>query len=196
MEESETWVDYERKEHNFVSWEDTTEVLKCRYGKLNALQHCILKLVSDQNDREVDVFLDKKGNSGKTWLAKHMWEKGDVYYVPRSASGSGKISADCCLNCGQSKYIIIDVQRDKKFDTSFYSDIEELKDGLVSDVRWYGKQRNISGRKLIIFTNQPLDTKKLSADRWRLHGTNLRDLEMELHEKKLKRVSMKNVKKS
>lgn len=181
-------MDYERKEHNFVSWEDTTEVLKCRYGKLNALQHCILKLVSDQNDREVDVFLDKKGNSGKTWLSKHLWEKGDVYYVPRSVSGSGKISADCCLNCGQAKYIIIDVMRDKKFDSGFYAEIEELKDGLVSDVRWYGKQRNISGRKLIIFTNCPLDTKKLSADRWRLHGCNLRDLEMELHEKKLKKM--------
>ena len=194
MEESATWVDYERKEHNFVSWEDTPEILKVRYGELNQLQKCILKIVRSQNDREIDVFLDKKGGSGKTWLSLYLWEQGTAYYVPRSVAGGGKISADCCSNCGRAEYIIIDVQRDKKFPTDFYSDIEELKDGLVSDPRYHGKQRNLRGRKLIIFTNKELDTRKLSADRWRLHSVHQQDLERELHQKRIED-SMKNVKK-
>lgn len=177
VEKANGWSDYERKEANFTCSDDKPGNWKIRFGKLTEEQHCILKLASDQNDREIDVYLDKKGGKGKSWLARWLWERGHAYVVPRSVANNGRISADCCTNCGNRDYIILDVQRNKKLVEDWYSELEELKDGLVSDPRYHGRQTYLADRTIIVFTNKELDTKKLSSDRWRLHSTNLREMQ-------------------
>lgn len=179
--------EYERKTGFYISSTDYPENRKVRFGTPTQVQQKILKIVEDQNDREIDVFLDKRGSTGKTWLSQYLWERGSAYYVPRSVADSGRVSADVCSNLGQERYIIIDLQRDAPIPKGYYALLEELKDGIVSDPRYHGKQRNIRGRKLIIFTNKEFDTKKLSRDRWRLHGVSEKELDRELHERKKKR---------
>lgn len=169
---TQEWNDYERKSGNFVCSDDTPQIRQIRFGTLRPLQKKILKTVRNQNDREIDVFLDPSGNHGKSWLAIHLWERGEALIVPRSESSASKISAFICSSWQGQPYIIIDIPRAGKPKPEWYEAIEEIKDGLVFDGRYYGKSRNVRGIKLIIFTNVELDKKRLSHDRWRLHGLN------------------------
>lgn len=141
-----------------------------------------------QNDRNIDVFLDPRGNNSKSWLTVHLWERGQCLVIPRSESSAAKISAYICSVWRGEKLIILDIPRASKPKPEWYEAIEEIKDGLVFDPRYNGKCRNIRGTKLIIFTNIELDRKRLSTDRWRLHGISQKSLEHDLH-------SIKNLKK-
>nr|QXN75715.1 MAG: replication associated protein [Virus sp.] len=161
---------YERKEGHYWSSYDTVEVRKVRFGNPNTRQKHILRWLESQSDREIDVWLDPSGNHGKSWLTVHLWETGKALVIPRSASTPERLSAFVCSAWKGERIIIIDIPRAQKIDPKLYETIEELKDGLVFDHRYYGKTRNVRGTKILIFTNTPLDTKKLSKDRWRLHG--------------------------
>lgn len=163
---------YERKEGAYWTSADTVDIRKCRFGTPNKWQTDVLKTLDSQSDREVDVWLDPNGNHGKTWLSIHLWETGRALVVPRSASTPEKLSAFVCSSWDGEPIIIIDIPRAQKIDPRIYETIEELKDGLVFDHRYSGKTRNIRGTKICIFTNTPLDKKKLSHDRWRLHGVS------------------------
>nr|WCR62156.1 MAG: replication associated protein [Smacoviridae sp.] len=163
---------YERKSGNFVSSEDTNSIRSVRFGNPTKLQKKILQEVRSQNDRQIDVYLDKQGNHGKSWLTVHLWERGEALVVPRSVGTARQLSAFICSAYRGQAYIIIDIPRAGKIDTALYETMEEIKDGLVFDERYTGKCRNIRGVKLIVFTNKALDTKYLSHDRWRLHGIN------------------------
>lgn len=165
------WTDtYERKEGCFWTHADTVEILKVRFGILNSAQKRIIQTARGQNDRQVDVWYDPKGNHGKTWLTIHLWERGEALVVPRSSTTAEKLSAFVCSAYNGEEFIIIDIPRSRKITGELYEAIEELKDGLVFDHRYSGKARNVRGAKVIIFTNVKLDEKKLSYDRWRLHG--------------------------
>lgn len=169
---SKGWTDYERKSGCFITSDDTTEIRQVRFGTLRPLQKKILKIVRSQNDREIDVFLDSRGNHGKSWLTVHLWERGRALVVPRSESSAAKISAYICSAYNGEEYIIIDIPRSAKPRPEWYETMEEIKDGLVFDPRYHGQCRNIRGVKLIVFTNLELDKKRLSHDRWRLHGVS------------------------
>lgn len=162
--------EYERKEGKFWTSDDNNEIRKVRFGKLKENQITIMEKVETQNDREVDVFLDPTGNHGKSWLTIHLWETGKALVVPRASATAEKLSAFVCSAYKGEPYIIIDIPRAQKPTVGLYEAIEELKDGLVFDHRYSGKTRNVRGAKIIIFTNTPLDLKKLSHDRWRVHN--------------------------
>lgn len=171
---NQEWSDYERKSGDFITSEDTDSIRSVRFGTLNPFQKKVLKDVNSQNDREIDVYLDKQGNHGKSWLSIHLWERGYALVVPRSATTPEKLSAYICSSWGGQPYIIIDIPRSAKTPAALYEEIEAIKDGLVFDHRYHGQCRNIRGTKLIVFTNTELDLKRLSHDRWRLHGTSIK----------------------
>lgn len=167
---NQEWNDYERKSGHFISSEDTDQIRQVRFGTLRPLQKKILKEVETQNDRQLDVYYDPRGNHGKTWLSLNLYERGMALVVPRAACTPEKMSAYVCSAYRGERYIIIDIPRARKIEDSLYESLEELKDGLVHDHRYSGHSRNIRGARIIIFTNNKLDTNKLSHDRWRLHG--------------------------
>lgn len=168
-EASDTW-EYERKEGRYITSEDTPEIMKVRFGKLTSIQKTILRYLESQNAREVDVWLDPSGNHGKSWLTVHLWEQGKALVVPRYATSPEKLSAFVCSAWKGEPLIIIDIPRASKPKKELYEEIESLKDGLVFDQRYSGRTRNVRGTKVCVFTNNPLDLKQLSKDRWRLHG--------------------------
>lgn len=120
--------------------------------------------------REIDVYLDKTGNKGKSWLAVALWERREALVVPRYSCTPERLSAFICSAWRGEKIIIIDIPRASKPTQALYETMEEIKDGLVFDPRYHGQCKDIRGVKLIVFTNHPLDLKQLSRDRWRLHG--------------------------
>lgn len=170
IEFTENWCDYERKEGNFVSSDDNASILSVRFGTLRPEQREILHMVSTANDRQIDCYLDKYGNRGKTWLSIHLYERGLALLVPRYCGSAREISNFICSAYNGQEYIIIDIPRASKIKPELYEALEEIKDGVVSDPRYSGKTRNIRGCKLIVFTNTKLNEKRLSYDRWRLHG--------------------------
>lgn len=157
---------YERKEHHYTSSEDTTEILKIRYGVPKENQIKILKQLKTQGDRNVHVIYDKMGNHGKSWLSLYLYEQGRALVVPRASTTAEKLSAYVCSCYNGEEIIIIDIPRSRPITQELYEAIEELKDGLVFDHRYSGKCRNIRGVRVAIFTNSKLDIQKLSRDRW------------------------------
>jgi len=170
LEFTENWCNYERKEGNFMCSDDTKEVLRVRFGCPNQLQRYIVHTARTQGIRQIDVWLDKNGNHGKTWASINLYERGRALLVPRYCCTSREISNFICSAYKGEEFIVIDIPRSSKPKPDLYEAMEEIKDGVVSDPRYSGRTRNIRGVKLIVFTNNPLDTKCLSPDRWRLHG--------------------------
>lgn len=162
--------DYERKEGRYWTSEDTYEIRQCRFGHPNERQIRILRNLDSQSVRQVDVWYDPDGSKGKSWLAVHLWEVGKAMVVPRAQCTPERLSAFICSAYKGEPYIIIDLPRASKPKETLYEAMEEIKDGLVFDHRYEGKTRNIRGVKLVVFTNHKLELKKLSYDRWRLHG--------------------------
>lgn len=148
--------------------EDTKDTLKVRFAPLWRNQRTILSEVDTQGDREIDVYYDPRGNHGKSFLSIHLFERGQAFLV--FVKNSAQASADICSGYKGERYIILDIPRSQKIPNDLYETLERIKDGIVHDSRWENRTRNIRGVKLIVFTNKKLDTKKLSADRWRLHG--------------------------
>lgn len=178
VEKAETdSFEYERKEGKFWSSEDTTEIRQCRFGELGGKgrewQKQILKVLKNQDVRTIDVILDPVGARGKSHFTVALWERGKALVVPRYSCTAEKLSAFVCSAYKGEKIIIIDIPRASKPTTALYESMEEMKDGLVFDPRYSGKTRNIRGAKVLVFTNNPLDLKKLSHDRWNLHGIRI-----------------------
>lgn len=171
---TEKWNNYERKSGNFVCSDDTTEIRQVRFGNPNPFQKKVLKEVRSQNVRQIDVYYDERGYHGKSWLVNYLWERGECHYIPPYL-GSGKaIIQDTASKMAKERrpYLCIDIVRQQKWTEDLYIAMEVIKDGLVDDPRYEGETINIRGTKLIVFTNTKLDTKKLTYDRWRLHGVH------------------------
>lgn len=170
MEFTENWCDYERKEGFFVSSDDSKAVLGVRFGVPTRTQKELLCLLKHQSDREITVVYDNKGNHGKSWLALHLWEKGRALLVPRYCTTARALSQFICSAYRGQPIIIIDIPRAGKPNRDLYETMEEIKDGAVFDERYTGSMRDIRGVKLLVFTNQKLDNRMLSYDRWRIYG--------------------------
>lgn len=161
--------DYERKSGCFISSYDTPEIRQVRFGSPRAVQEEILKLVEEQNDRQIHFFYDPTGNHGKSWLTLHLWERRECFVVPRSDATAGKLSAFICSGYDRERYIVIDLPRASTTNRELYECLEDTKDGLVFDHRYSARTRNIRGAKLIVFTNSPIDPDALSWDRYRMY---------------------------
>ena len=170
---SDTW-EYERKEGKFWKSDDTPLILRQRFGLLNDTQLRVINTARTQNDREIDVWYDPKGSRGKTWLAKHIMETGQGLIVPRADMREPRQCCDFIYRRWRNgmKYIIFDIPRTYNVKTNgIYELIEEVKDGLIFSTKYEGGWINISGVRVIVFTNNKLDTDRLSWDRWRIHGS-------------------------
>lgn len=161
---------YERKEGRFVCNRDKLEGLKCRYGLPNGIQKEFLRVLDTQSVREIDVWYDPTGCHGKSWFAVHMADTGKALYVPSSQSTPANLESFIVHNWAGEDFIIIDIPRAAKVPPDLYEVLERIKDGWLVSTKWQGKSANVRGTKLAVFTNTKLDTKKLSHDRWRLHG--------------------------
>lgn len=166
IEQSTEWSDYERKEANFVSSEDTTDVLRCRYGKLRKNQRRILRQVYLQSDRGITVVYDPKGNTGKSFLSRYLYERNIGFYVPPTVRNTQGIIQYVASGYRGQPIIVIDIPRSSRWTSELYEGIEAIKDGLVYDTRYSAKMRDIWGVKILIMTNSKPMLSSLSADRW------------------------------
>lgn len=162
---------YETKDGHYLQSWDTPQMRQCRFGQLRNAQKAFINAVKTQNDREVDVWFDKEGNAGKSWLCNAMWERHQAYYTPPTLRSAEAIGKWVCAGYRDEGIILIDIPRSFKWTEQEYVGIEQIKDGLITDDRYTAKTRNIRGVKLGILCNTMPKVGKLSVDRWRIHTT-------------------------
>lgn len=131
--------------------------------QLRLWQRGALMKLSQQNDRQIDWFVDQKGNSGKTWLAKWLVTNQDAFYMV-----NGK-SADVAHAYNGQKIVIFDFTRDYK-EFINYSIIEQFKNGLIFKSKYESKMMFVEPCKILVFSNWVPDMEKLSRDRWNIHS--------------------------
>lgn len=166
---------YEAKEGNYLASWDTMERRAMRFGKMRWYQERILEDVLETDDRQVMVWVDPNGDSGKSWLCGHLVEKGIAYYVPpiiKDAEGMMKwlcdlVKQDVDKGNPPRPLVIIDIPRTWKWKTEHYVTIEAIKDGLLFDPRYGSTLINIRGCKLLVMCNEKPKLDRLSEDRWK-----------------------------
>lgn len=171
VEKAQDAWEYERKEgHYWTSW-DTNEIRSCRFGCLTKAQRGIMRALREQNDRQIDVLVDKRGNWGKSWLARHLYETGEAFLVPPTVKDVQGIVQWIASGYNNESIVIIDIPRSWKWSEQLYTAIETIKDGMVYDTRYHAQMRDIWGVKVLVFTNEMPKVSALSADRWRIKET-------------------------
>lgn len=162
---SDNW-EYEKKEGRYFAWDDNPEKLRQRYGNFNGKQEWCLYLASKTTDRQILLWYDPKGSSGKSWFCGAMWERRRAYYCPPFLPTAKEIVQFVASGYAGEEYVILDMPRDVKWTTSLYAGIEAIKDGLIAEPRYHAGTQNIRGAKLIVLANTKPKLDRLSTDRW------------------------------
>lgn len=169
FEPSKEWTDYERKGGRFLTSDDTSEIIKMRFGVLKGWQKDLLQIVDSQNDRQIDICFDRDGGRGKSWLVGNLHESGRGFVVNTLLQSAREIGADICNGYRGEPYILVDLARAQSVnDSKLWIGLEKIKDGLVFDARYGRHVKNIRGAKIVVFCNKLPSSSKLSADRWRI----------------------------
>lgn len=176
IEQGSDNYEYERKSGNYIWSEDTIDTLQCRFGTLRENQKRILENLESQNDRQIDVIIDD-GNTGKTWLARHLYHTSQGFYVPASIDSPQKIIQFITSGYRGERIIVIDIARSTRWNNQLYTALEVIKDGLIYDTRYHTTMKDIHGVKVLVTCNNKPNTSKLSLDRWRLWGKSGKLLE-------------------
>lgn len=128
----------------------------------------IMEMLKVYDHRHINVLIDKKGNLGKTnfedWLefydhAFALWYKLPMSYMMYEAYANPNHK---CYTIGLARAI------DKKDMKEFWTFIENLKDGRLSDDRYKAKRVRCERPHIWIFSNWVPEFYQQSHDRWRL----------------------------
>lgn len=140
-------------------------------------QQSIVDEVHAYDDRRIHIVIDRTGNIGKSALCKYLYMKQDAVIVPPLMDE--KDLMQYTMSFDPSKLYVIDMPRAMKKSklNRLYSGIEQLKNGMMYDLRYHGKFRYIDEPNIIVFTNQPPKMSYLSRDRWCLWTVRNNQLE-------------------
>lgn len=126
-------------------------------------QTAALKLLAEPTHiRKVHWFYDPRGNSGKTYLSKHILSNFSAYYT-----NGGKF-ADITYAYKGQPIVIFDYPRSAEEFVS-YAAIEAFKNGLISITKYESHTFCFEVPKVLVFANFEPDRSKLSEDRWDMH---------------------------
>ena len=114
--------------------------------------------------REILVVLDKKGNSGKSFLIKNF----KILNEEKTCKiGKGKMKDIMHIISKKPlvENILVDLPRSIHEPVN-YEVLEQVKDGEIFSTKYDGREISIDFCRMIIFTNEPLKWESLSRDRW------------------------------
>lgn len=129
-------------------------------------QEIINLLKQDPDERTIYWYYEEKGKTGKSSFIKH------ILINNRQASLVSGKGADIKYNLLNQleerkniKVVFIDVPRVSQ-DYVSYSAMEEIKNGMIVSGKYESRTKLINPPHLIVFSNAPPDTEKMSEDRW------------------------------
>ena len=158
---------YCTKDGNYVTnMEDNTVRVEEPWGWQLWVKHLISQ---PPDNRTIHWFWDDQGNMGKSTLVKWLCVKHDAQVC---AGKAGDMKCQIA-SCGTPpKIVVFDVPR-SNLDYISYTGIEEIKNGCFSSPKYESRMYCMNHPHVIVFANEPPNTRKLSLDRW--HVVNLRE---------------------
>lgn len=156
----------EKEGDYYRSWEGA--ISKFANIELRPWQKAVVEEMTIQNDRQISVFYDKRGNRGKTTLAKYLVATHKAEYVPPMTEALDFMAF--ALEKPAKAYVFdiprCDTIKQKK---GIWSAIEQIKNGYIYDKRYSFRDAWIDPPKIIVFCNDLPDIFDLSRDRWRIY---------------------------
>lgn len=122
------------------------------------------KLRLSPNNREIMFFVDRTGDTGKTWFAQYYCDTKDdgQHILP------GK-KADMIMALDETKRVFfMDCPRSKQGEFIQYDFLEELKNGYVFNGKYESRHKRLKTPHIVVFMNEEPDMSKLSADRYNI----------------------------
>jgi len=139
-----------------------------------------LRIIEEVNEvpdnRTINWIFDKKGNSGKTALAKWLCiENPNRWFIAKDMG----TSRDCAtivtsaISSGWEAWgVIIDLPRQTEEHVRIYQYIEELKDGFVTSQKYCGRTVLFDSPHVFVMANWLPQVDCLSLDRWKIREIN------------------------
>lgn len=135
-------------------------VMKEDMSNFNPMQKTAYERLINQNDRKVLWIVDGVGGSGKSQLLKWLTSYRNAFWC------DGGKYADIALAYDAQQIICFDFKRSVDADHWPYKAIEAMKDGVMFSGKYQSTVKAVRDSKIIVCSNEPPDTTKLSADRW------------------------------
>lgn len=131
-------------------------------------QNSIFESLKQKDDRIINVLVDTVGGIGKSKVFKHCLFHGMAGLIPVIGDAKDIIQAVCSM--GEREAYIIDLPRTAEgsaHQQSIYKAIEQVKNGVVIDLRYKYTELIMGSPVIWIFTNQLPERDYLSRDRWK-----------------------------
>lgn len=131
-------------------------------------QQAIFDSLGTQDDRIVNVLVDTVGGIGKSKVLKWALWKRLAKMVPAVGDAKDIIQAVCSM--GASPAYLIDLPRTGESEIhmrSIWKAVEQVKNGVVIDLRYKYTQLIMGSPVVWVFTNEEPNLSLLSTDRWR-----------------------------
>lgn len=130
-------------------------------------QKIIDELENIADNRKIKWIYDDIGNSGKSFLARYLMTKQDIYYI------TGGKQNDILYGYNGQNIIIYDLARTYADNLEhIYTTIENFKNGQYLSTKYETQQRIFAIPHIIVMANFKPDETKLSKDRWDIVEVN------------------------
>lgn len=156
----------EKEGHFYRSWQGA--LAKYHDLDLRPWQGEVVAELCDQGEREISVILDRDGNRGKSYLAKHLVVKYNFAYVPAMPNFEDYMFM--AMAHPNAKGFIFDIPRADNSEQAkaMWCAMETIKNGYLYDKRYTFTEKWVEPPKMLVFTNDKPPSNMLSADRWRI----------------------------
>lgn len=128
----------------------------------------ILDIIKESaDDRKVHWYWEPFGGIGKSSFCKYLCVNYNCIYIDE---GKKTDILNVIYNMkviDSTSVVIIDIPRDNKNNVS-YKAIEQIKNGMILNTKYETGMKIFNSPHIIIFSNYPPDTSKLSEDRWNI----------------------------
>ena len=130
----------------------------------------VIRIIDNPSERDIYWIIGEKGNEGKTFIQKYIYQHFGTRRVLKSEVNTRKadiayVLSQASLTC---KDIFLFNLLRSDIDVS-YGLLENIKDGYLISVKYRSKALKLqTPNTVIVFSNSPPSTDQLSTDRWKI----------------------------
>jgi len=125
-------------------------------------------LLVEPEDRKIIWVYENKGKVGKSAFSKYLIHTYDSLYITEGKKSDIINMVYNYVLFKSLNIVILDVPRDNKNNIS-YKSLEEIKNGIICNTKYETGCKVINPPHIIVFSNYPPETEKLSLDRWDIY---------------------------
>lgn len=136
------------------------------------------ELGTTPDSRRILWYWDPKGDSGKTFFAKHMGMYKGAFTSTKANTYHLATMIQDRLKAGKSSVMVIFNFTRQSECNKVYAAIESLKDGMITAEKYHGEPIYFDSPHVVVFANYLPDFSAVSIDRWHLRVINKEGLDL------------------